>query len=71
MGSILLEVIKNGASAISIELLTQPPGAIGSATSGGIAPAIQGTLIVIGLASLIAVPVGILTGILSIRICSW
>src|SRR6266487_1138559 len=62
LGSILLEVIKNGGSAISIQLLTQPPGAIGSAM-GGIAPAIQGTLIVVGLASLIAVPIGVLTGI--------
>jgi phosphate transport system permease protein len=65
LGSILLEVIKNGASAISIQLLTQPPGAIGSGLedSGGIAPAIQGTLIVIGLASAIGVPIGILAGI--------
>ena len=63
LGSILLEVIKNGASAITIELVTQPPGAIGTATSGGIAPAIQGTLIVIGLATLIGAPVGILAGI--------
>ncbi|HET7344855.1 MAG TPA: phosphate ABC transporter permease PstA [Nitrososphaeraceae archaeon] len=62
LGSILLEVIKNGGSAISIQLLIQPPGAIGSAM-GGIAPAIQGTLIVVGLASLIAVPVGVLAGI--------
>jgi phosphate transport system permease protein len=36
---------------------------MGSATSGGIAPAIQGTLIVIGLATLIGAPVGILAGI--------
>ena len=65
LGSILLEVIKNGASAISIQLLTQPPGAIGSTLedSGGIAPAIQGTLIVVGLASAIGVPIGILAGI--------
>ncbi|MFL6395873.1 MAG: phosphate ABC transporter permease PstA [Nitrososphaeraceae archaeon] len=65
LGSILLEVIKNGASAISIQLLTQPPGAIGVTLedSGGIAPAIQGTLIVIGLASVIGVPIGILAGI--------
>src|ERR1041385_2359418 len=63
LGSILLEVIKNGASAINIELVTQPPGAMGSATSGGIAPAIQGTLIVIGLAALIGAPVGILAGV--------
>src|ERR671933_2964905 len=65
LGSILLEVIKNGASAISIQLLTQPPGAIGATLedSGGIAPAIQGTLLVVGLASAIGVPIGILAGI--------
>ena len=65
LGSILLEVIRNGASAISIQLLTQPPGAIGATLedSGGIAPAIQGTLIVVGLASAIGVPIGILAGI--------
>jgi phosphate transport system permease protein len=60
--SILLEVIKNGISAISFEFLTQPQGSIGSG-SGGIAPAIQGTIIVVGLASLIAAPIGVLTGI--------
>jgi phosphate transport system permease protein len=65
LGSILLEVIRNGASAISIQLLTEPPGAIGATleSSGGIAPAIQGTLIVVGLASVIGVPIGILAGI--------
>ena len=65
LGSILLEVIRNGASAISIQLLTEPPGAIGATleSSGGIAPAIQGTLIVVGLASVIGVPIGVLAGI--------
>jgi phosphate transport system permease protein len=62
LGSILIEVVKNGAAALSLEFLTQPPGAIGSG-SGGIGPAIQGTLIVIALASLIGAPVGILAGI--------
>ncbi len=62
LGSILLEVVKNGASAISVEFLTQPQGSILSGT-GGIAPAIQGTLLVIAYASLIGVPIGILTGI--------
>ncbi|HEX2168956.1 MAG TPA: phosphate ABC transporter permease PstA [Nitrososphaera sp.] len=62
LGSILIEVVKNGAGALSIEFLTQPPGAIGSG-SGGIGPAIQGTLIVIALASLIGAPVGVLAGI--------
>lgn len=60
--SILLEVVKNGVSAISFEFLTQPQGSMGSGT-GGIAPAIQGTIIVVGLASLIAAPIGVLAGI--------
>ena len=62
LGSILLEVFKNGAAAISIEFLTQVPGSIGTG-DGGIGPAIQGTLIIIGLASLIGVPIGVLSGI--------
>jgi phosphate transport system permease protein len=48
LGSILIEVIINGAGALSINFLTQPPGAIGSGL-GGIGPAIQGTLILVGI----------------------
>jgi phosphate transport system permease protein len=62
LASILIEVVKNGISAISFEFLTQPQGSIGSG-NGGIAPAIQGTIIVVGLAAVIATPVGVLTGI--------
>lgn len=62
LGSILIEVVKNGVAAISVEFLTQPQGSI-IRGDGGIAPAIQGTLLVVGYASLIGVPVGILTGI--------
>lgn len=62
LGSILIEVVINGASALSINFLTQAPGAIGSGL-GGIGPAIQGTLIVVGLASAIGAPVGVLAGI--------
>jgi phosphate transport system permease protein len=62
LGSILIEVVKIGASAISLEFLIAPQGSIGSG-KGGIGPAIQGTLIVVGLASFIATPVGVLTGI--------
>jgi phosphate transport system permease protein len=62
LGSILLEVVKNGAAALSFEFLTAPQGSIGSG-KGGIGPAIQGTVIVVGLASLIATPVGVLAGI--------
>jgi phosphate transport system permease protein len=62
LGSILIEVIINGARALSINFLTQTPGAIGSGL-GGIGPAIQGTLIVVGLATAIGAPVGVLAGI--------
>jgi len=62
LGSILVEVFRNGIEAISIEFLTETPGAIGSG-EGGIGPAIQGTLIIIGLSSLIGVPIGVMSGI--------
>jgi len=62
LGSILLEVFRNGASALSIEFLTQVPGAVGEA-GGGIGPAIQGTLLLVGMSSLIGVPIGVLGGI--------
>lgn len=62
LGSILFEVIKNGSGAITAEFLTQPQGSI-LAGDGGIGPAIQGTLIVVALASAIGVPVGVLAGV--------
>src|SRR5918996_1647479 len=62
LGSILFEVIKNGISALNIEFLTQRPGSMISGR-GGIGPAIQGTLITVGIASIIAAPVGIFAGI--------
>lgn len=62
LGSILYEVFKNGSAALTIEFLTQIPGAVGTG-EGGIGPAIQGTLIIIGMSSLIGVPVGVLSGI--------
>jgi phosphate transport system permease protein len=62
LGSILLEVVKNGVSAISVEFLTQPQGSIVTG-GGGIGPAIQGTVIVVAYASVIGIPVGVLTGI--------
>ena len=55
-------MFRNGATAISIEFLTQVPGSVGSG-EGGIGPAIQGTLIVIGMASIIGVPIGVMSGI--------
>lgn len=62
LGSILFEVIVRGAPEISWAFLTQVPGAEGQ-TVGGIGPAIQGTLILIGLTSLFGIPVGIMSGV--------
>ncbi len=62
LGSILFEVVLNGAPALSIEFLTQTPGPIGQ-LGGGIANAIEGTLILIGLTCLIGVPLGVISGI--------
>jgi phosphate transport system permease protein len=63
LGSILLEVVRNGVPALSIDFFTQVPGAIGSDQPGGIGPAIQGTLMLIGMSTLFGVPVGVLGGI--------
>src|SRR3954453_1854823 len=60
--SILVDVFRNGVAAFSLDFLTLPPGSIGS-SEGGIGPAIQGTFIIVGFASLIGCPIGILAGV--------
>jgi phosphate transport system permease protein len=60
--SIIFEVMKNGVEAINLSFFTQLPGPVGEPI-GGIANAIQGTLILVTLASIIGVPIGIITGI--------
>jgi len=60
--SILVDVFRNGSAAFNLNFLTLPPGSIGS-SNGGIGPAIQGTFIIVGLASIIGVPVGVLAGV--------
>ncbi len=62
LASILFEVVRNGVSALSPQLLTSPPGVFGQA-GGGIANAIQGTAILLALASAMAVPFGLLSGV--------
>lgn len=59
---IVYYVLKNGLSAMSWTFLTHLPKPVGE-TGGGISNAIVGTFIVVGLASIISIPVGILTGI--------
>jgi phosphate transport system permease protein len=55
--SILYEIIARGAPEISLNFLTA------DGLHGGIGPAIQGTLILVGLTSLIGIPLGILSGV--------
>jgi phosphate transport system permease protein len=60
--SILVDVFRNGIGAFSLDFLILPPGSIGS-SDGGIGPAIQGTLMIVGFATLIGAPIGVLVGI--------
>jgi phosphate transport system permease protein len=55
-------IIARGASSINWAFLTELPKPIGE-SGGGISNAIVGTLILIGVASVISVPLGILAGI--------
>lgn len=61
LGVILVEIVINGAGAISWEFLTGSPSDLGRA--GGIFPAIAGTLYLVGGALAIALPLGIATAI--------
>ena len=59
---ILFYVVSQGFGALNVAFFTQMPKPVGE-PGGGMANAIVGTLILIGVAAAIAVPVGILTGI--------
>jgi phosphate transport system permease protein len=62
LAMILFYVISQGFSALNLAFFTQPPKPVGEA-GGGMANAILGTLILIGIAASLAVPVGVLSGI--------
>ena len=59
---ILFYVIKEGAGSLNLAFFTQMPKPVGE-RGGGMANAIVGTLILIGLAALFAVPVGCICGV--------
>ncbi|MCS7114821.1 MAG: phosphate ABC transporter permease PstA [Candidatus Bathyarchaeota archaeon] len=60
--SILYEVVQRGISAINLNFFINPTPTVGE-KGGGVANAIQGTLITMGFASLIGIPVGLMSGI--------
>jgi phosphate transport system permease protein len=59
---VVYSVAKNGAQALSIDFITKNPPLFGG-NSGGIAPAIVGTAIIVGIATLIAMPLGVLVAL--------
>ena len=59
---ILFHLINKGASSLSADFFTHTPRPVGEA-GGGMANAIVGTLVIIGLASTIGLPIGIGAGL--------
>jgi phosphate transport system permease protein len=59
---VLFFVISQGARAVSLDFFTQMPKPVGEA-GGGMGNAIVGTLILVGLAGAMAVPIGVVSGI--------
>ena len=57
LAAVILFVVLNGAPALNLDLLTKAPKALG--TGGGAAGAILGSLQMIPLAALVAIPIGI------------
>src|ERR1041385_3386864 len=62
LGLILFYLIKAGAGSVDWQFYTQLPKPVGE-TGGGMANAIVGTFVLLGLAALIGVPVGVLGGV--------
>ncbi|MEM2028140.1 MAG: phosphate ABC transporter permease PstA [Candidatus Bathyarchaeia archaeon] len=60
--SVIFEVARRGLVAINLDFFIKPTPTVGEA-GGGVANAIQGTLITVGLATLIGAPIGIISGI--------
>ena len=64
LGFVLYTVISKGAAAISWQFLTSNiPFNVAPVTVGGVGPAVAGTLLITALATLMAVPIGVLAAI--------
>jgi phosphate transport system permease protein len=65
LGIVVWSVARRGIPALNLDLITKPPAAAFSFTNApqGLANAFAGTLVVVGLATLMALPVGILVAV--------
>ena len=61
--AILLEILRKGLHRLNWEVLVSLPAAVGMPGPNGFANAIVGTFILVGLAALISIPCGVMTGI--------
>jgi phosphate transport system permease protein len=59
---VILSVVQRGGGALSLDFLIRDPPQFGGA-SGGIAPAIVGTAVIVGLATIVAMPLGVLVAV--------
>jgi phosphate transport system permease protein len=59
---VLFFVVREGIQALNFEFFTHMPKPVGE-TGGGMANAIVGTLIITGLGSIFAIPIGVLSGV--------
>jgi phosphate transport system permease protein len=62
LGAVVYAVAKRGASAIDWNLFTKTPATFGQ-TGGGIANSIVGSVVLVGIATAMALPVGVLTAL--------
>jgi phosphate transport system permease protein len=62
LGLVVASVVQHGWSALTVDFFTQVPAGFGE-TGGGIAPAIVGSIVIVGIATVFSVPAGILIAI--------
>jgi phosphate transport system permease protein len=59
---LVIFVGKQGLRFLNIDFFTQPPAALGE-SGGGVQPAIVGSILIVGISSLVGIPLGLFTGI--------
>jgi phosphate transport system permease protein len=62
LGILVWSVFSRGVHALNLDFFTKGPALFGQ-TGGGVAPALVGSLLLVGIATVLALPVGVLTAI--------